>query len=78
MIAKICYIAKNTGIEKIEILAMHSNFRYIAKIRYDSEISLSKRNVQHSEFWHYSSLATVPLVSASFFFYFLHFFPLGL
>ena len=34
-------IAKNTGIAKIEIFAMHSNFRYIAKIRYDREISLS-------------------------------------
>ena len=28
MIAKIRYIAKNTGIAKIEIFAMHSNFRY--------------------------------------------------
>ena len=41
-------IAKNTGIAKIEIFAMHSTFRYhseilfaiIAKIRYDSENSL--------------------------------------
>ena len=32
MIAKICYIEKNTGIEKIEIFAMHSNFRYHSEI----------------------------------------------
>ena len=35
------YIAKNTGIAKIEIFSMHSTFRCIEKISYDSEISLS-------------------------------------
>ena len=54
MIVKIRYIAKNTGIAKIEIFAMHSIFRYIAKIRYDSEI------IQRSEFSSTVPLATVP------------------
>ena len=38
--------------------AMHSNFRYIAKIRYDSKDS-EFSNV--AKFWH-CSLATVPLL----------------
>ena len=37
------YIAKISGIEKIQIFAMHSNFCYIAKFRYHSE------NFRHRE-----------------------------
>ena len=35
------YIAKISGIAKIQIFAMHGNFLYIEKFRYDSEILLS-------------------------------------
>ena len=66
IIAKIRYDSENSVIAKIEIFAIHSNFRY------DSE------NSSVAKFWHCSSLATVPLLTASFFFYFLLFFPLGL
>ena len=66
MIAKFCYHSENSVIAKIEIFAMHSNFCY------DSE------NSSVAKFWDCSSLATVPLLPASFFFYFLLFFPLGL
>ena len=44
MIAKFRYHGENSVIAKIEIFAMHSNFRY------DSEISSVAR------FWHYSAL----------------------
>ena len=53
MIAKIRYHSENSVMAKIEIFAMHSNFRY------DSEFpSVAK-------FWHCSSLATVPLLPAA-------------
>ena len=55
MIAKFGYHSENSVIAKIEIFAMHSNFRY------DSE------NSSVAKFWHYASLlATVPLLSAAF------------
>ena len=41
MIAKIRYDRENSVIVKIEIFAMHSNFRYDYEFRYDSEILLS-------------------------------------
>ena len=66
MIAKFRYHSENLAIATIENFAMHSIFRY------DSEIS------SVAKFWHCSSLTTVPLLPASFFFYFLLFFPLGL
>ena len=60
MIAKFHYHSEFSVIAKIEIFAMHSNFRY------DSENSSTV------------PLATVPFLPASFFFYFLLFFPFGL
>ena len=54
MIAKIRYDSENLVIAKIEIFAMHGNFRY------DSEFS------SEAKFWHYSSLAIVPLFPVAF------------
>ena len=54
MIVKFHYHRKNTIIAKIEIFAMHSNFRY------DSKNSIV------AKFWHCSSLATVPLLLVAF------------
>ena len=50
MIAKFLYHSENSVIAKIEIFAMHSNFRY------DSEFS------SVAKFWHCSLVATVPLL----------------
>ena len=66
MIAKFLYHSENSVIAKIEIFAMHCNFRY------------GSENSSVVKFWHCSSLAIVQLLTASFFFYFPLFFPLGL